>query len=218
MALAGNFTSAGGATHWRTILLDLGTSSATVSKWNAPILQQPCNSNGIPNYVSGISYSADGTWFAMATTGYRNLNNGFPLTQTVCDAVARFPATEVSPVVATWVNYTGCDSLYSVLVEPDAVYVGGHNRWLNNPNGCDAAGPGALSRPGIGAVDPRTGQALSWNPTRSRGRGADFLEMTSLGLLVLSDCAAPGNSSDPSSGSNFLAGTYHPCVGLLPGS
>ena len=218
MAIAGNFTSAGGATHWRTFLLDLGATSATVSQWNAPILQQPCNSNTIPNYVTGLSFSQDGTWFAMSTTGYRNLTNGFPLTQTVCDAVARFPTTEVSPIVATWVNYTGCDSLYSVLVESDAVYVGGHQRWLGNPNGCDAAGPGALSRPGIGAVDPTTGQTLAWNPTRSRGRGGDFLQMTSLGLLVLSDCAAPGISNDPSSGSNFLAGTYHPCVGLLPGS
>src|SRR5437868_2581188 len=50
MAVAGNFTSAGGATHWRVILLNLGASSATVSAWNAPILQQPCNSSGIPNY------------------------------------------------------------------------------------------------------------------------------------------------------------------------
>src|SRR5437879_95069 len=38
MAVAGNFTSAGGTTHWRVILLNLGASSATVSAWNAPIL------------------------------------------------------------------------------------------------------------------------------------------------------------------------------------
>ena len=38
MAIAGNFTSAGGATHWRTFLLDLGATSASVSAWSAPIL------------------------------------------------------------------------------------------------------------------------------------------------------------------------------------
>jgi hypothetical protein len=216
MAVAGNFTSAGGATHWRTILLNLGATSATVSAWNAPILQQACSSSGIPNWVTGMSFSADGTWFAMSTTGYKSFTG--PLTSTVCDAVSRFPTTPVSNVSPTWVNWTGCDSLYSVLVASDAVYVGGHQRWLNNPNACDAAGTGAVSRPGIGAVDPTTGQALSWNPTRSRGRGADFLEMTAKGLLVLSDCAAPGISGDPSSGSNYLAGSYHPCVGLLPGA
>jgi hypothetical protein len=162
MAVAGNFTSAGGATHWRVILLELGSTSATVSEWNAPILQQPCNSTGIPNYVSGLSYAADGTWLAMSTTGYRNSSG--PLTQTVCDAVSRFSTSAASNIAPTWVNYTGCDSLYSVLVESDAVYVGGHNRWLDNPNACDQAGTGAVSRPGIGAVDPTTGDIESeWN-------------------------------------------------------
>ena len=216
MAIAGNFTSAGGATHWRTFLLDLGATSASVSAWNAPILQQPCNSSGIPNYVSSLSYTADGTWFAMATTGYKNSSG--PLTATVCDAVARFSASVVSGGTPTWVNYTGCDSLYSVLVAADAVYVGGHNRWLNNPNACDSAGPGSVSRPGIGAVDPTTGQALAWDPTRSRGRGADFLEMTTKGLAVLSVCAAAGITGDSSSGANYLAYAFHPCFGVLLGS
>jgi hypothetical protein len=213
MAVAGNFTSAAGATHWRVILLNLGTNSATVSAWNAPILQQPCDVTNIPNYVSSLSYSADGTWFAMATTGHKNPSG--PVSATVCDAVSRFSTSALGNVAPTWVNYTGCDSLYSVLVAPDAVYVAGHERWLNNPDGCDSAGPGAVDRPGIGAVDPATGQALSWNPTRARGRGADLLEMTGLGLTVLSDCAAPGNSSDPSSGANDLASAFHPCLGVL---
>jgi hypothetical protein len=215
MAIAGNFTSAGGATHWRVFLLDLGATSATVSKWNAPILQQPCDSAGMPNYVFSISYAADGTWFAMAAAGYKNSSG--PMTATVCDAVARFSTSVVSSGSPTWVNYTGCDSLYSVLVEPDAVYVGGHQRWLDNPNACDAAGAGAVSRPGIGAVDPTSGLSLPWNPTRSRGRGADFLESTGLGLTVLSDCAEDGLSGDASSGANYLATTFHPCVGVLPG-
>ncbi len=216
MALSGNFTSVAGATHWRVFLLDLSTTSTSVSAWNAPILQQPCKSSTIPNYVSGLSFAQDGTWLALATTGYKNSSG--PLTDTVCDAVARFSTAANNATVATWVNYTGCDSLYSVLVSATAVYVGGHNRWLDNVNGCDTAGTGAVSRPGIGAVDPVTGRALAWNPTRSRGRGADFLQMTSRGLTVLSDCAASGISGDPSSGSNYLAKTFHPCAGLLPGS
>ena len=212
MAVAGNFTSAAGKTHWRTILLDLGASSATVSPWNAPVLQQPCKSTESPNYVTGLSFSQDGTWFAMSTDGFKNATG--PLSATVCDAVARFGTTAAGQT-PVWVNYTGCDSLLSVLVTSDAVYVGGHERWLDN-SACDVAGAGAVARPGIGAVSPATGKALSWNPTRSRGRGADFLQLTARGLLVLSDCAAPGNSSDASSGANSLAGTYHPCAGLLP--
>jgi len=214
MAIAGNFTSAAGATHWRVILLNLGATSAKVSAWNAPILQQPCDSNTDPNYVSGLSYSGDGSWFALATAGYRNAYG--PMTATICDAVSRFSSAAASASAPTWVNYTGCDSLYSVLVASDAVYIAGHQRWLNNPNACNTAGAGAVSRPGIGAVSPTTGMALPWNPTRSRGRGADVLLMTGLGLTVLSDCAAPGISDDPSSGSNYLAAAYHPCVGVLP--
>lgn len=41
------------------------------------------------------------------------------------------------------------------------------------------------------------------------------MELTGPGLLVLSDCAAPGNGGDPSSGANYLAGAYHPCAGVL---
>jgi hypothetical protein len=216
LAVSGNFTSSGGAPHWRLFLLDLTTTSATVDPWNAPILQQPCKSDTIPNYVTGISFSGDGTWFAVSATGYRNASG--PLTATICDAVSRFSTAPNSAAAPTWVNYTGCDSLYSVLVTSTAVYVGGHNRWLNNVNGCDTAGSGAVSRPGIGAVAPATGTALAWNPTRSRGRGADGLLMTTTGLLVLSDCAAAGSAGDPSSGANYLASTYHPCIGLLPGS
>lgn len=212
MAVAGNFKLAGGQTHWRTFLLNLGATSAAVSAWNAPILQQPCSSPATPNYVAGLSYSPDGSWLAMATNGFKNPSA--PLSATVCDAVARFSTSPVSHTPA-WVNYTGCDSLFSVLVTSDAVYVGGHERWLDN-SACNVAGAGAVDRPGIGAVDPATGKALPWNPTRSRGHGADFLELTARGLLVLSDCAGPGNSSDASSGANYLAGDYHPCVGLLP--
>ncbi|HJU36104.1 MAG TPA: PASTA domain-containing protein [Gaiellaceae bacterium] len=212
LAVAGNFTSAAGKAHWRTVLLDLGASSAKVSSWNAPILQQPCRSSESPNYVTGLSFSQDGTWLAMSTDGFKNATG--PLSATVCDAVARFGTTAAAHT-PTWVNYSGCDSLLSVLVTSDAVYVGGHQRWLDN-SACDVAGAGAVARPGIGAISPTTGRALAWNPTRSRGHGADFLGLTARGLLVLSDCAAAGNTSDASSGANFLAGTYHPCVGLLP--
>ncbi|MEV1289696.1 hypothetical protein [Micromonospora sp. NPDC049679] len=100
-------------------------------------------------------------------------------------------------------NHTGGNTLFSVSVTGAAVYVGGHQRWLNNPYGHKSAGPGAASRPGIGAIDPRTGKALPWNPTRSRGVGVRAFLATPQGLWVGSD-------------TNELAKEYHGRIGMFP--
>jgi len=44
-----------------------------------------------------------------------------------------------------------------------------------------------VSRPGIGAINPTTGLALSWNPTKDRGVGGKDLLVTARGLWVASD-------------------------------
>jgi hypothetical protein len=100
----------------------------------------------------------------------------------------------------TWVNYTGCDSYYAVVADADNVYVGGHERWANNPFACDRAGTGALSRPGMASLSPTTGLATSWNPTRSLGHGANDMVITSAGLWVASD--------------NFTDGLAQKCGGV----
>ena len=106
----------------------------------------------------------------------------------MCDAAARFETANVSANAApTWINWTGGDSLFSVAITGPAVYVGGHQRWLDNPQGFDSAGPGAVSRPGIGAINPVTGRALAWNPTKSRNHGTMVLYATPQGLWVGSD-------------------------------
>ena len=35
-----------------------------------------------------------------------------------------------------WVNYAGCDSLFAVAADRRNVYIGGHERWANNADGC----------------------------------------------------------------------------------
>jgi hypothetical protein len=105
----------------------------------------------------------------------------------LCDAAARFETDVASPARPTWINYTGGDTLHSVAATDVAVYVQGHQRWLDNPQGRNAAGPGAVSRQGIGAINPSTGLALSWNPGKERGVGGKDLYVTSAGLWVGSD-------------------------------
>jgi len=77
----------------------------------------------------------------------------------VCDAAARFETNIAHPTKPTWINYTGGDTLHAVAATGKAVYVQGHNRWLDNPEGANTAGPGAVDRPGIGAINPKTGKA-----------------------------------------------------------
>ncbi len=107
-------------------------------------------------------------------------------------------------------------------VSSNAVYVGGHQRWLDNPFGSNSCGSGCVDRPGIGAINPTTGRALSWNPRRTRGIGAKELTLTSAGLWVGSDtgyggklgCSSPGGPNlDDCTGRTL---ENHAGIGFLP--
>jgi len=181
----GNFTTVGGATHFRAFMLNLGATAATVSAWRYTPLQQMCASSSLPDYMRDVDFSPDGSYFVFVSTGFVPLSG--QVGTALCDAAARFETANLAPTRPTWINYTGGYTLHSVAVTDLAVYVQGHQRWLNNPQGRDSAGPGAVSRPGIGAINPTTGLALSWNPTKDRGVGGKDLLVTARGLWVASD-------------------------------
>jgi hypothetical protein len=188
LVATGNFTTVNGQSRRRAFMLNLG-STATLSTWHAPRFDVTCVAGGSRlESAQGVDFSPDGSYFVIVATGGPTGTNG------VCDAAARFETANVSATAApTWINWTGGDTLYSVAVTGPAVYVGGHQRWLDNPLGHDSAGPGAVERPGIGAIDPVTGRALPWNPTKSREHGTMVLFATPSGLWVGSDGANFGH-------------------------
>jgi hypothetical protein len=197
----GNFTTVGGATRYRAFMLNLNATTATVSAWRYTPLQRMCASSDLPDYMRDVDFSPDGSYFVFVSTGYVPQTGQIGIT--LCDAAARFETANLSPNRPTWINYTGGDTLHSVAATDQAVYVQGHQRWLNNPYGRDNAGLGAVSRPGIGAINPSTGLALSWNPTKDRGVGGMDLLATSRGLWVASD-------------TTHIGGEVHMRIALMP--
>ena len=157
-----------------------------------------------PFYIQAAAWSPDDSTIYLGTTGYHP--NGFPVGATprtgLCDAAAAFPATINPPalpggqpgyVLHDWVNYTGCDSIYSAAADASAAYFGGHERYSMNPNDCDALGPGGYNAPGMEGLSPSDG-SLYTDPTgtvgyysRDRGEGADDMLLTSAGLWIASD-------------------------------
>ena len=182
----GDFTSVGGLARQQIFMLNLGASSATVTPWTSAEFSQNC-ANVEPFYVKAASWSPTDSTVYLATTGYHP--NGQPIGATprtgLCDAAAAFPASQTS-VSHLWINYTGCDSLYATAADTSTAYFGGHERWSENPDDCDEPGPTAISAPGFEGLSPANGD-LTFNPTRSRGLGADDMLLTSAGLWIASD-------------------------------
>jgi hypothetical protein len=194
----GDFTSVGGQPRQQIFMLNVSGTTATVTPWTSAEFNGPC-ATVEPYYLQAASWSPDDSRIYIATTGYHPYNEptgSFPRTG-LCDAAAAFPATQAS-VSHLWINYTGCDSLYSTAADASTVYIGGHERWASNPSGCDFAGPGAIAAPGMAGLSPATG-ALTFNPTRDRGLGADDMLLTSAGLWI---------ASDNLDGSSRCAGVY----------
>lgn len=185
----GNFKRADGEIRDQVLMAVLDPAGARLDlDWRARGYEPACAYNSFDYYVRDLSFSPDGSWFVIVTTGAKYAG-------TLCDTAARFATADrgqdVRPV---WFAETGGDTFFSVAATQDSVFFGGHMRWMNNPSGHDHAGPGAVPRPGLGALDARTGMPLSWNPGRHpRGIGAEALLLTERGLYVGSDTEYIGN-------------------------
>jgi hypothetical protein len=198
LVAVGALLKAGTLARTQIAMFDVSGTSAQVANWYTDAYKPECM-KGFDTYLRQVKFSPDGRYFVVAATGRASSPTK------LCDSAARFETGGAGPHNPTWVQRTGGDSLYAVAVTGAAVYVGGHQRYLDNPYGSDTKGPGpgAVSRVGIGAVSPTTGRALSWNPTRTRGVGVRVFVTTPQGLIVGSD-------------TDQLGKEYHGRIGMFP--
>ena len=200
----GSFLEADGKDRPRLAVVDLDGGKARVADWQTKGYADPCSSSFGASYMRGVDISADGSYFVVVTTGGK--------AKALCDTAARFELGGTgSDIKPTWVAQSGGDSFISLAVTDAAVYVGGHQRWMNNPfnNGTGKTaepGIGSVPRPGISALDPVNGLPLSWNPGREpRGIGVFAFLATPEGLWTGSD-------------TDYAGGEYHPKLVFFPTS
>ena len=199
LVAVGNFTTVGGASRSQIAVLatPAGAPAQVSDSWATDRFSKTRNSgcaSVFDTFMRDVDFSPDGSYFVVSTTGAfgGGANSG-----TLCDTITRWE-TSATGNDPTWLNYTGGDTSYGVAITDAAVYLGGHMRWLNNPFAADQAGPGAVPRSGIAALDPLNGLPLSWNPGRTRGVGAQALHAvaataeTPAGLWVGSDTTRIG--------------------------
>ncbi len=198
IVIMGNFSSIAGQSRSRVAMLDVNQFGTRLASFNDIRFHEACDVT-MPAYFRDADWSPDGSYFVLVTTGLVGPGS-------LCDSASRWDdfTGNSGP---RWINKTGGDTLHSVAVTGPAVYVGGHQRWLDNPLGQNSAGPGAVSRPGVAAIDPVSGRALAWNPTRTRGVGAKELYATyapgGAGLWIGSD-------------TELLGREYHGSIGFFP--
>ena len=194
----GALLKAGTAARTQIVMFETTGTTAALANWYTRAYEPVCM-KGFDTYLRQVKFSPDGRYLVVAATGRASSPTK------LCDSAARFETYGQGLHNPTWVQRTGGDSLYAVAVTGSAVYVGGHQRYLDNPLGSDAKGPGpgAVSRVGIGAVSPTTGKALPWNPTKDRGVGVRAFLVTANGLTVGSDTEKLGRE-------------YHARVGMFP--
>jgi hypothetical protein len=200
LVITGNFTRVGGLSRHQVAIINVGTSSSTVSSWATNGFAKGACGTEHDYYVKDVDIAPDDRYFTIATTGEWRDTVGH------CGSVSRWElGRSGAGQLHTWADYTGGDSLSAVVSTGSAVYAAGHQRWANNENApaSDTKGPGALDRAGIAAYDPATGTVLPWTIQRDRGLRVGTLTPTDAGLWIGSDSAGLGNE-------------WHPRLGFIP--
>jgi hypothetical protein len=199
----GTFTSVGGQARQQIFQMWLSSNGGVVTGWNAPVFNTHC-ATVHPFYTYDAAWAPSDNEVYVATTGWHiyNWNGKFP-NPLPCDYAMAFSANEDTQSPA-WSNSTGCNSLYSVIADNYAVYVGGHPRWSQNPDACKKIGPGAIPDRGLQGLNPATGKLL----LNSHGTAMYYMSRANAYAMMLSSTGLWIGSTNRF-GSNMCEGVYH---------
>ncbi|MGG5258057.1 PKD domain-containing protein [Phycicoccus avicenniae] len=186
LVVIGNFRKANGLDRDQAVQINLTGTSSSIDPWQTNGFKPLCYNFANDWTVRTVSLSPDGSYFVIGSGG-----GGGPAIGTLCDTATKW--TTRNPVVDAkpeWVSSAGGDTIWAVAVTDSAVYVGGHQRWMNNTLGNDFAAPGAVPRSGLSVVDPLSGVPMKWNPGRVPRGTAVF------GMLAARDGIWIGSDTD----------------------
>ncbi|HET7017901.1 MAG TPA: ricin-type beta-trefoil lectin domain protein [Streptosporangiaceae bacterium] len=220
LAFSGSALQVNGQSRPRLAIVATGGtlgSTASLTDFTAPILTNACSVQH--DYVRALSFAPDGSYLVIADTGFEN-DGSMPFSP--CDSVVRFnvgaagSTTTGTPVSVnpSWIDFSGGDSFYSVVVAGGVVYTGGHNRWVNNYCGQDnLCEENAEYVGGLAALDASTGVGLDWwHPITLRGAGTMYLDTFGAGTYDTTHSGLAIGMDD-----DVIAGAYHAEESLLPG-
>ena len=187
-----------GHDHVGVAVIDLDANR--VEDWNTPwfaSVRPRCSQGDGDLRIRDAELSPDESVFIVVEQGGYN-----------CDKILSFDTDGGANTEPNWVS-AAFDSVFSVGVTNDTVYVGGHfcfiealgaipsSQALNypfepSPVSCDIGGGntdvnGIPARQQIAALNINTGAALDWNPRSNAGVGVFDIEVIERGLLVGQD-------------------------------
>ena len=176
LAIIGNFKTVEGLPRPLATILDISDpASAAVTGWTTQVYTQPC-AGGRVGWMRDVAFSPDGTRLVIVNSGHFYYR--------ACDSVNLYDATGNGDTQPLWTARPG-DTIESVAYTPDAIYLGGHFRYLDWEHQTDG-------RFQLGALNPATGRPLSWNPAANGFRGVLVLEAEPSGLYMGGDNTAVG--------------------------
>jgi Ricin-type beta-trefoil lectin domain/Domain of unknown function (DUF5122) beta-propeller len=211
LAVGGSFLDVNGESQPRLALINTGGGlgqTASLANWQAPLFANSCSKQH--NYVEGIDYAPNGSFFVVGDTGFRSDTSALGVAP--CDAAIRFNTnTSGTDVQPAWMNYTGGDSIHSVAATNALVYVGGHQRWQNNQCGLNTqCERNSVLINGIAAVDANTGLELPWwTPGTGRGSGVSA-------ITPVAPSTGFGGGLFIGTDADIIGGTYHAEEALFP--